>query len=39
MENQNLKKCRSCTYEVDKGIGRCAYCGVLNPTLEIKDIL
>ncbi len=39
MENQDLKKCRNCTYEVPKGIKRCPYCGILNPTLEMKEII
>ncbi len=38
MEDQNLKKCRNCYYEVKKGIRRCPYCGILNPTLELKEI-
>jgi len=33
------KKCRNCLYEVDKNIRRCPYCGILNPTVEIKEIL
>ena len=37
MENQN-KECRNCHSEVTKGVGRCPYCGILNPTIEIKDI-
>jgi hypothetical protein len=34
----NLVKCRNCYYEVENGIKRCQYCGVLNPTLKLKDI-
>ncbi len=37
MENKN-KKCRNCRSEVNKGVGRCPYCGILNPTIELKDI-
>lgn len=39
MENQNQKICRNCTSKVQKGIKRCPYCGILNPTLEIKEII
>jgi len=38
MEDQNLKKCRNCTYDLKKGIRRCPYCGILNPTLDTKDV-
>ena len=33
------KKCRNCLYNVTKGIRRCPYCGILNPTIEIKEII
>ncbi len=38
MEKENLKKCRNCYYEVKKGIRRCPYCGIVNPTLELKEV-
>jgi len=38
MQHENLKKCRNCYYEVRKGIGKCPYCGKLNPTIELKEI-
>lgn len=36
--NENLRKCRNCYYHVQKGIRRCPYCGILNPTLEQREI-
>jgi len=36
--NKEQKKCRNCLYEVDKNIRRCPYCGILNPTIELKEI-
>jgi RNA polymerase subunit RPABC4/transcription elongation factor Spt4 len=38
MQNNDLIKCRNCYYEVEKSIRRCPYCGILNPTLKLKDI-
>ena len=38
MEKDELKKCRNCTYDLKKGIRRCPYCGILNPTVDTKDI-
>ncbi len=38
MEEQKTKKCRNCTYELKKGIRRCPYCGILNPTLDTIDV-
>jgi RNA polymerase subunit RPABC4/transcription elongation factor Spt4 len=37
-EKNNKKRCRNCLYDVDKKIRRCPYCGILNPTVELKDI-
>jgi RNA polymerase subunit RPABC4/transcription elongation factor Spt4 len=40
MQEKEIKqKCRNCTYEVKKNIRRCPYCGILNPTVEIKEIM
>jgi len=39
MEDKNIKKCRNCTYDLKKGIRRCPYCGILNPTLDTIDVL
>jgi len=37
-DDDNKIKCRNCLYEVEKGIRRCEYCGILNPTVTNKDI-
>jgi len=39
LEQENNIKCRNCTYYLKKGIRRCPYCGILNPTLRTKEIL
>ncbi len=39
MDDANLEHCRYCNHNVTKGIRRCPYCGVLNPTLKIKEIV
>ena len=31
-----MEECRNCKSEVKKGIGRCPYCGILNPTIKVK---
>ena len=36
--DKELVKCRNCYYEVPKGIRRCEYCGILNPTIKVKEI-
>jgi RNA polymerase subunit RPABC4/transcription elongation factor Spt4 len=33
-----LEECRNCKAEVKEGIRRCQYCGILNPTVKLKDI-
>ncbi len=33
-----MEECRNCKAEVKKGIRRCQYCGILNPTVKTKDI-
>lgn len=35
---KELEPCRNCKHEVESKIKRCQYCGVLNPTVKIKDI-
>lgn len=30
--------CRNCKSEIESKIRRCPYCGILNPTVKIKDI-
>jgi len=37
-ESKDETKCRNCLYDVKKGIRRCPYCGILNPTVNNKDI-
>jgi predicted amidophosphoribosyltransferase len=37
-QDESLRKCRNCYYHVKKGIRRCPYCGILNPTLEQREI-
>ncbi len=34
-----MEECRNCKFEVKKGIGRCPACGILNPTVKVKDII
>ena len=34
----NTQECRNCKFEVKKGARRCPACGILNPTVKIKDI-
>jgi RNA polymerase subunit RPABC4/transcription elongation factor Spt4 len=30
--------CRYCKREVDEGIKTCPYCGIVNPTLKLKEV-
>lgn len=32
------RKCRNCTYDIEVGLRRCPYCGILNPTVTLKEI-
>ncbi|MEA3513656.1 MAG: hypothetical protein U9R37_08650 [Campylobacterota bacterium] len=34
-----IVECRNCKSELKKGQGRCPYCGVLNPTVKVPEIL
>jgi len=36
--NKKLRKCRNCTYDIEVGLRRCPYCGILNPTVTLKEI-
>jgi len=38
-EDEVLVRCKNCSYDIKKGIRRCPYCGILNPTLEVKEVL
>ena len=33
-----IENCRNCKREVVKKIKRCPYCGIMNPTVNLKDI-
>ncbi len=35
---EDFEDCRNCKHEVKKGIRRCQYCGILNPTVKTSDI-
>ena len=39
MEAENNVECRNCKSDVSKGSRRCKYCGILNPTVTIKEVL
>jgi len=39
MKTKEMEPCRNCKSEVQSKIRRCPYCGILNPTVKIKDIL
>ncbi len=32
-------KCRNCKHEIPSKISRCQYCGILNPTVKVPEIL
>ncbi len=34
-----MEECRNCKYMVKKGVRRCEACGILNPTVKVKDIM
>ena len=36
---EKLYPCRHCKSELDKRYGRCPYCGTLNPTVKVKEII
>lgn len=38
-ENIEIKPCRNCKSEIRTKLRRCPYCGILNPTVTIKEIL
>ena len=39
MEDKNNVECRNCKSDVEKSSRRCPYCGILNPTVTIKEVL
>jgi len=36
--NKKLEECRNCKSLIESKIRRCPYCGILNPTVKIKDV-
>jgi len=36
---KKLVECRNCKSEVERKTRRCPYCGILNPTVTIKEVL
>ena len=36
---ENEVECRNCKSEIRKGTRRCPYCGILNPTVKVPEIL
>lgn len=38
-EAKEQKPCRNCKSEIQTKLRRCPYCGILNPTVTIKEIL
>jgi len=36
---ENQEECRNCKSQLEKKIGRCPYCGILNPTVKVPEIL
>jgi RNA polymerase subunit RPABC4/transcription elongation factor Spt4 len=38
-EDIEIKPCRNCKSEIQTKLRRCPYCGILNPTVTIKEIL
>ncbi len=36
---KKLEECRNCKSEIPEKIRRCQYCGILNPTVKVPEIL
>jgi len=36
--SKKLEECRNCKSLIESKIRRCQYCGILNPTVKIKDV-
>jgi RNA polymerase subunit RPABC4/transcription elongation factor Spt4 len=34
-----LEDCRNCKSQIKKGIRRCPYCGILNPTVKTSEVV
>ncbi len=39
IEKDNLVSCRNCKSDVKNSTSRCPYCGILNPTVTISQVL
>ncbi len=39
IETDKLVACRNCKSEVQNSTRRCPYCGILNPTVTISQVL
>jgi len=37
-DEKKLVKCKNCSYDIRKNSRRCPYCGILNPTVTIKEV-
>jgi len=36
--SKKLEECRNCKSLVESKSRRCQYCGILNPTVKVKDV-
>ena len=36
--NKKYEECRNCKSLIESKIRRCQYCGILNPTVKVKEI-
>ena len=36
--SKKLEECRNCKSLVESKTRRCQYCGILNPTVKVKDV-
>jgi len=37
-KKENTAPCRNCKREIETKLRRCYYCGILNPTVTLKEI-
>ena len=38
LEGYIIETCRNCKREIEGKLRQCPYCGILNPTVKLKDI-